>query len=146
MGNFRRARSFDLAAPAIIRLPGLAREAIHLPHCARASPPEFCCRTAKMRRVVASALKKSLGWFRSDRDNVVAWLLLPHAVFLLFVILRMTGSLQEIELLAYDGLVRMNATPAESPWVTLVGVNDVDFDRFTFPLSDEILARAIDKL
>lgn len=73
--------------------------------------------------------------------------LLSIAAFALIYAIRLTGSLQSIELMAYDHFLRVRAL-AQPPdaRIVLVGATDEDMNRWGWPLSDAVLARTLEKL
>jgi len=61
--------------------------------------------------------------------------------------LQHLGALQGLELAAYDRMLRArSSTGAPDPRIVLVGATDEDLDRWGWPLSDEVLARLIERL
>lgn len=69
------------------------------------------------------------------------------AIALIVVTIRQSGSLQIIELWAYDRLVRLNSYNSQDKRLLLVEITDRDIkNRDRWPLSDATLAQLIDKL
>jgi adenylate cyclase len=70
------------------------------------------------------------------------------AAFLAVAGLRGLGALEDQELLVYDLMVaaRARQVAAGEPRLTIVAVDDADILRWGWPLSDELLARAIGRL
>ncbi|MGA1602024.1 MAG: CHASE2 domain-containing protein [Prochlorothrix sp.] len=56
------------------------------------------------------------------------------------------GWLTAMELEAYDWMVRRQADRGPDPRMVIVGITEADLDRYQTPLSDEILAQALDIL
>lgn len=73
--------------------------------------------------------------------------LLCAAAFALIYPLRLAGWLETVELAAYDHFLRARALgePADTR-VVLVGASDEDLNRWGWPLSDGLLAQALEKL
>lgn len=81
---------------------------------------------------------------KSPYFTVVA---LGIAAAVLINTLRGSGFLEPLELMAYDHYLRATTasrTPRDR--VVLVGATDADLDRWGWPLSDRLLARALEKL
>ncbi|MEK0084022.1 CHASE2 domain-containing protein [Benzoatithermus flavus] len=61
--------------------------------------------------------------------------------------LRSTGVLQPLELRAYDALLRLVRLGAPSdPRITLVLAREADLTRYDWPLSDDVLAEALERI
>ncbi len=73
--------------------------------------------------------------------------LLAAAAFLLLYTVRSAGWLEPLELLAYDHYLRAEAIKHPTdPRIVLVGASDEDLNRWGWPLTDELLAQALEKL
>ncbi len=75
-------------------------------------------------------------------------LLISSAVFLAVMGLRQSGSLQALELVAYDFLIReLNPTVAETPRVALVTITENDIQTLgSWPIPNGVLAEALEKI
>lgn len=83
----------------------------------------------------------------ASRTPTAAGLVATVAMLTLLGALRAGGALQPLELAAYDGLLALRASGAEpDPRVIQVSVTEADLNRFTWPLPDQVLADAIDRL
>lgn len=80
------------------------------------------------------------------RAPVVVCLLLGNLVFLLLWGLRAGGNLQALELMAYDLAFRLRPAVAADARIVLVTETEEDLQRWGFPLSDEVLARVLERL
>ncbi|MBF0371152.1 MAG: adenylate/guanylate cyclase domain-containing protein [Magnetococcales bacterium] len=74
-------------------------------------------------------------------------LLISGVVFLLLWLARTSGSLQYWELGAFDQTLRWRfETQPVDDRIHLIGVDEEDINRLGWPLSDEIVARALEKI
>lgn len=80
------------------------------------------------------------------RAPLVVCLLLGNVVFLLLWGLRASGSLQGLELMAYDLAFRLRPAVAVDERIVLVTETEADLPRWGYPLSDEVLARILERL
>lgn len=75
------------------------------------------------------------------------WLLVVQLAFAAVLGLRMLGALEWIELAGYDQMLRMAAGRSQgAERVVLVGASEEDLNRWGWPLSDELLGDALDRL
>jgi adenylate cyclase len=74
--------------------------------------------------------------------------LLVLAVGTSFTLLRAVGAFEGPELLVYDTLIRARAALVRVPVapVTLVSASEADLNHWGWPITDEVLARAIERL
>ena len=73
--------------------------------------------------------------------------LVGNLVFFAIIGLRATGGLQTLELTAYDVLTRLRSyTAIPDKRIVLVGVTERDLKRWGWPLSDDVLARLLERL
>jgi adenylate cyclase len=78
---------------------------------------------------------------------VVAGLMICISVFALVAGMRTMGFLEILEISVYDWLIRLQPMPAtENPYVSLISVTDEDIRTYRWPLTDEILARALTEI
>ncbi len=73
-------------------------------------------------------------------------LLLGHLAFISLLALWYGGALQTLELLAYDHGLRGQALPAPDDRIVVIGETETDLHRWGYPLSDGILAQALERL
>lgn len=73
-------------------------------------------------------------------------LLLGHLTFISLLALWYGGALQTLELLAYDHGLRGQALPAPDDRIVVIGETETDLHRWGYPLSDGILAQALERL
>ncbi|MCC8988150.1 MAG: CHASE2 domain-containing protein, partial [Candidatus Contendobacter sp.] len=73
-------------------------------------------------------------------------LLLGHLTFIGLLALWYGGALQTLELLAYDHGLRGQALPAPDERIVVIGETETDLHRWGYPLSDGILAQALERL
>ncbi len=73
-------------------------------------------------------------------------LLLGHLTFISLLALWYGGALQTLELLAYDHGLRRQALPAPDERIVVIGETETDLHRWGYPLSDGILAQALERL
>lgn len=73
-------------------------------------------------------------------------LLIGNLVFLLLWGLWAMGGLQTLELGAYDLAFRLRPATAVDERIVLITETESDLQRWAYPLSDEVLARVIDRL
>ncbi len=94
--------------------------------------------------------------FKLPRFHTLFWSLLPPAIVLGVMITaidlgRRAGLFEPLELLWYDRLLQAESLAAESApspssYVTIVGIEGADLTRYGWPLSDQLLAEAVEKL
>lgn len=82
-------------------------------------------------------------WLR--RPPAVA-LLLGLAVWSLLAPLRLLGALEPLELKAFDALLAWRGGEPAEPPIVLIGETEPDIRRYGHPLSDAVLAEALEKL
>ena len=95
-----------------------------------------------------------MGWISNARLNrwLPEWpapavcLLLGHLTFIGLLALWYGGALQTLELLAYDHGLRGQALPAPDERIVVIGETETDLHRWGYPLSDGILAQALERL
>lgn len=78
-----------------------------------------------------------------------AWVLCLVAFVSALVVVgaaRYFGALQEPELAAYDGMLRMRTPRPPDPRIVLILETEADLRRFGHPLKDELLARVIEQI
>lgn len=80
------------------------------------------------------------------RSPVVVCLLLGNLVFLLLWGMRAGGNLQSLELMTYDLAFRLRPAAPIDNRIALVTETESDLHRWGFPLSDEVLARVLERL
>lgn len=80
------------------------------------------------------------------RQPVVAALLLAVAVGGVLTPVRLLGGLQALEMRAYDVLLSWRTGEAAEAPVVLIGETEPDVRRYGHPLSDAVLAEALEKL
>ncbi len=69
------------------------------------------------------------------------------AIAALVLSVRQVGGLQELELMAYDRMLRLRDKSEEDPRLLVVGITEEDIQVFNrWPLSDETIARLLEKL
>ncbi len=69
------------------------------------------------------------------------------AIVALLLGMRQLGWLQQLEVMAYDQMVRWREEPEEDPRLLVVGITEEDIQVFNrWPLSDETIARLLKKL
>ncbi len=69
------------------------------------------------------------------------------AITALLLGMRQLGWLQQLELMAYDQMIRWREEPEEDPRLLVVGVTEEDIQFFNrWPLSDETIAQLLKKL
>lgn len=84
---------------------------------------------------------------RTKLNRLVALGATSLAIAGLLIGLRQTGSLQTLELAAYDRLLLLLGDRPPDPRLLIVGINEADLRRIkTVPISDAILAQALEKL
>nr|MDJ0845104.1 CHASE2 domain-containing protein [Crocosphaera sp.] len=63
------------------------------------------------------------------------------------IALRQTGSLQFLELVAYDHMVRLNSQPVSDSRLLIVGINEADIKYHQrLPLPDQVIAQVLNQL
>jgi diguanylate cyclase (GGDEF)-like protein len=78
--------------------------------------------------------------------NVSAWIV-TTTIAISIIIIKQTGGFQNLELLAYDWLVRLNHQNLQDEKLLLVEITDTDIkNQDRWPLSDETLARLLSTL
>ena len=82
------------------------------------------------------------------RSALIAVVVAGGLVFAVLIGLRSTGALESLELAAYDWQLRLRpGAPAQKPPVVLVTITDRDIAELgTWPVPDEVLARALETL
>lgn len=80
------------------------------------------------------------------KSPVVVGFLLANLVFSILIGLRISGTLQPVELLAYDFGLRIRPAQPLDHRVVLIGFTESDIHAFGYPASDELLARILEKL
>lgn len=61
-------------------------------------------------------------------------------------LLRWTGMLQRLELMAYDRLMRQQPAQTSAPRLLIVEATEADVNTYGYPLPDDVLAQAIERL
>lgn len=82
-------------------------------------------------------------WMRPYQTPLVVCLALGHLVFLVIISLRAVGSLESLELTAYDLSLRIRPQRESDQRIVLIGVNEQDIQQWGWPLSDAKLAEAL---
>lgn len=80
---------------------------------------------------------------RIIRSSAFALAVVSVLVWLGILGLRAAGSLQALELGAYDWLIRLRGAPEKDPRIVLVTINDEYIARAKWPVPDAVLARAL---
>ena len=82
------------------------------------------------------------------RSALTAVLIVGGLVFAALIGLRAAGALEGLELAAYDWHIRLRpGTTPKPPPVVLVTITERDIERLgTWPVPDEVLAKALDTL
>src|SRR5262249_3931377 len=80
------------------------------------------------------------------RSPLVVSLLLSLLVSLGLLGLRLAGSLEALELAAYDWYLRLRPEAPPDPRIVLIAVTEQDIHQHGWPLPDATLARALDML
>jgi len=94
--------------------------------------------TKTMRHHVSTWVPKLLGLGVVTTSSATVLTLLLGARYL--------GWLQTIEVKTYDQLVRWQPDRGEDSRILIVGLTEADLKRYSFPISDEILAQVLSKL
>ncbi len=91
-----------------------------------------------------------LQWVKStdlpSKYHPVAAVLTSFLTMLLVILIRQLGLLQGLELKAYDHLIRMRPNEGLDPRILVVEASEADINKHGFPIPDEIIAKAINKL
>jgi len=77
---------------------------------------------------------------------VVVCALIAHVVLGLIAVARESGGLVALELIAYDLSLRARPAAVSDPRIAVVQVTEADIHHYGFPLSDEKLAEALERL
>src|SRR5687767_14945019 len=87
-------------------------------------------------------------WFgdRSRRRAFAFYFIAFLLVTAIILSARYAGALQELELAAYDAMLRLNPPPFVDDRLVLVEETEADLKKFGHPLSDEVLAAVLDRL
>ena len=81
------------------------------------------------------------------RHPAAQWFLAAQLAFAAILGLRLLGALEWMELSAYDATLRLAAgKPRGADRVVLVGATEEDLNRWGWPLSDAVLADALEQL
>lgn len=67
-------------------------------------------------------------------------------ISVLVIAVRQAGWLQPLELMVYDTLVELTASPAPSHRILLVGITESDIHRYQYPLADGTLAEMLRRI
>lgn len=90
---------------------------------------------------------KFVGKNRSELISAGKLAIATFAITALLLGMRQLGWLQQLELMAYDQMVRWRSEPEEDPRLLVVGITEEDIQVFNrWPLSDETIARLLQKL
>lgn len=80
------------------------------------------------------------------RSVPFALLVVSVLVWLGILVLREAGSLQALELGAYDWLIRLRGAPMKDPRIVLITINDDYIAQASWPVPDAVLAHALDSV
>jgi adenylate cyclase len=79
--------------------------------------------------------------------EILGVLTLVHIVFLAIVLVRLSGTLVPLEILAYDFFVRFKGNLQDrEPRIAIVTIDDSEYSAWGYPLSDETIAQLIEKV
>jgi adenylate cyclase len=84
--------------------------------------------------------------YRWLKNPVTICLIIAHLAFLIIFSIRSLGILQSMELTAYDMLMRWRPMQAADPRIVIIGETEQDIQRWGHPLSDRVMATALEKL
>jgi CHASE2 domain-containing sensor protein len=86
-------------------------------------------------------------WERIKRENGILRIGLPGVTAITFVvILRLCGTLQFLELTAFDAFMRSRPQEAIDNRILIVGINEDDIRNHKYPIPDKVLASLLQKL
>ena len=84
-------------------------------------------------------------WWAENRSLVIG-LLIGHLVLISLLALWHYGSLQTLEMLAYDYGLRGQVLPPPDDRIVVVGETETDLHRWGYPLTDDRLAQVLERL
>jgi len=86
------------------------------------------------------------GWVGKKYATIIASLLLGNLIFLAIFGARTLGVLESSELTTYDYFIRIKPRIPIDDRIVIIGETEEDLQRFGHPLSDEVLAKTLEKL
>lgn len=93
----------------------------------------------------ARSTRQWVEWWAENRSLAVC-LLIGHLVLISLLALWHSGTLQTLEVPAYDHGLRRQILPPPDDRIVVIGETETDLHRWGYPLTDDLLAQVLERL